>query len=74
MMYRLFAWWVRWQACKMAARTIAGWNTGPDKGLCPRVWSLAVFFEEYMRGGAERTRADFGPADTEVIRLVDKTG
>lgn len=72
MWHWLFGWWVRWQACKMAARVVAGWNDGPSEGLCPRLWSLTVFFENYMSEGAAGTRADFGPPDAEVVHLIDK--
>lgn len=55
MIYRLFGWWYRWQACKMAAQVVAGWNNGPDEGITPRIWSVTVFFERYMMlgGGGE---------------------
>lgn len=61
MMYRLFGWWVRWQACKMAAQCVAAWKETPGEGYCPKLWSTTVFFESYMMRGAEWTKEDFGP-------------
>lgn len=71
-MSRLFRWWCRWQACKLAAVVVAGWNNGPDEGITPRLWSVTVFFEEYMHGGAEGTREDFGPSEPVELQVVAK--
>jgi len=62
-MKSLFSWWFRWQACKMASRVVAGWNNGPDEGITPRLWSVTVFFENYMMEGAAGTFDDFGPKE-----------
>lgn len=73
MIYRIFGWWVRWQACKLAAQTVAGWNNGPDEGSTPRLWSVTVFFEYYMLGGADKTQADFGPKEPVELASVSST-
>jgi len=66
--YRVFGWWYRWQACKMAAAVMAG--CGDDEGICPRLWSATVFFELYMTGGADETVGDFGPKEPIELREV----
>jgi len=63
MIYRLFGWWYRWQACKLAAQALANHETG-------KVFSLAVFFETYMLEGANGTEKDFGPADPVELKVV----
>lgn len=68
MIYRLFGWWYRWQACKMASAVMAG--CGDDEGICPRLWSVTVFFERYMTGGADKTLEDFGPKEPVELREV----
>lgn len=70
MSYRLFGWWYRWQACKMAAQVVAGWNNGPDEGITPRIWSVTVFFERYMTMGGDGTQEDFGPKEPVELRDV----
>lgn len=70
MIYRLFGWWYRWQACKMAARSIQGQGADTDAEIVPRMWSLAVFFESYMVHGAEWTKDDFGPKEPVDLKTV----
>jgi hypothetical protein len=70
-MYRIFSAWRRWQACKMAAQVMT--MCGDDEGICPRVWSLAVFFETYMAEGADGTVADFGPKEPVEIKAIERT-
>lgn len=70
MLYRLFGWWYRWQACKMAAQTVAAWCEVPDEGLTPKLWSVTVFFEQYMRLGADGTLDDFGPKEPVKLNAV----
>lgn len=70
MFNRLFGWWVRWQACKMAAQVVAGWNNGPDEGITPRIWSVTVFFENYICEGAKGTQEDFGPKEPVELKEV----
>jgi hypothetical protein len=67
---RLFGWWYRWQACKLAAIVVSGWNNGPDEGITPRLWSVTVFFENYMMEGADSTREDFGPKEPIELQRV----
>lgn len=73
MFYRLFGWWIRWQACKMASVTVAAWNDLPDEGLTPKLWSVTVFFENYMCGGSAATQADFGPKEAVELKSVPLT-
>lgn len=73
MFYRLFGWWVRWQACKMAALCVSAWKEEPDEGYCPKLWSTAVFFENYMIGGADGTREDFGPSEPSELHAVPES-
>jgi len=68
-MYRLFGWWFRWQACKMAARVMQGRANG-EEPLSPLIWSLTVFFESYMVSGSEQTQADFGPKEAVELQTV----
>lgn len=72
MWYYLFGWWVRWQACKMAAQTVAAWSNVPDEGLTPKLWSVTVFFENYICAGAAGTQEEFGPKDAVELHSVDK--
>lgn len=49
---------VRREACRLAARAAQGQcGEGP---VAERLWSLCVFFESYLNGGAEETQQDFG--------------
>lgn len=50
---------IRREACRLAAITLQG--QGNEGELCPRLWSITVFYEQYMRKGARRTQKDFGP-------------
>jgi hypothetical protein len=64
----LFEFWVRREACKMAA--IAIQNHTDEDSIAPRLWSLAVFFESYMHEGCEGTMADFGPREPVELSAV----
>jgi hypothetical protein len=68
-MKRLFAFWIRREACRMAALAIQ--NHTEDE-IVPRAWTLAVFFENYMREGAEGTQAEFGPLPAVELSVVGK--
>ncbi|MDE2096517.1 MAG: hypothetical protein KGL39_04665 [Patescibacteria group bacterium] len=73
MWYRLFGWWYRWQACKMAAQVMQSKGIGTDaEGICPKLWSCTVFFESYMTSGADETHADFGPKEPEPLRVISQ--
>lgn len=50
---------IRREACRLAALALRA--TDAAESYAPRIWSLAVFFEMYLRDGAEGTRKDFGP-------------
>lgn len=45
---------------------------GDDEGLCPRIWSLTVFFEMYMTSGSVGTVQDFGPKEPVDIRITNE--
>ena len=51
--------WYRRKACALAARALRATDVGD--GYAPRIWSLAVFFEMYLRDGSAGTRKDFAP-------------
>ena len=72
-MYRLFGWWYRWQACKMAALVMSNRNHPDDRSLAPIAWSMAVFFELYMTTGADGTSEEFGPKDPTELREVARS-
>lgn len=59
----------RKRAAKLAALALSGGNA-PLEGWAPTIWSLTVFFEEYIRKGALRTRKDFGPRDKPLLKIV----
>jgi hypothetical protein len=58
---------IRIKACELAAMVLAGC---PEDKPMPLLWSLAVFFESYIRGGAEATEKEFGPKDATVLNLA----
>ncbi len=76
MLYRIFGFMVRREACRMAAQAVQGpWSK--DRDVAHLLWSLTVFFESYMIDGAEKTQADFGPkepVDLGLVRGPTKTG
>lgn len=65
--YRLFGYWIRRDACRLAAQALRAQDT--EDGYCPRLWSLTVFFETYLCDGSEATSDDFGPK--EPVELKD---
>lgn len=67
--YRLFGFWVRREACRLAA--LAYRTVDADDGYAPRIWSLAMFFEMYMLEGSSGTLADFGPKEPATIEAVE---
>lgn len=69
--YRLFGWWYRWQACKMAARVMQAQGMGTDnEGPTPRIFSITVYFEQYMLEGEDGTADDFGPKEPVELKSV----
>lgn len=68
----MFGWWVRWQSCKMAAQVMQGRANG-DEAITPLVWSLTVFFENYIHGGSAATREDFGPKEPVNLATVERS-
>ena len=59
---------VRREACRLAAIAMQGDCKEGD--IAQRVWSLAVFFEQYMLTGAKGTRDDFGPKEPVKLEAV----
>jgi len=71
MFYRLMGWWIRLQACRMAAQVMQSQGMGtPEEGPCPKLWSSVVFFERYIMEGAEGTCDDFGPKEPVELKAV----
>lgn len=69
MLYRLFGFWIRREACRCAAEAVKGdWAAGRDAGST--LWCLTVFFERYMHLGADVTQADFGPKEPVELGIV----
>lgn len=66
--YRLFGWWVRREACRLAALAIR--SADVEENWTPRIWSLVVFFENYLLTGARGTRDEFGPPEPVEIREI----
>ena len=54
----------------MAAQVMAA--CGDEEGLCPRMWSLTVFFEMYMTTGSAGTLEDFGPKEPVEIKVANE--
>jgi len=60
---------IRIEACRLAAEAFKspsfdGTNAGSD------LWSLSVFFEQYIREGAAGTRRDFGPKGPAKLKIA----
>ena len=59
---------VRERACKYAAIVLS--TRRDHEALAPLAFSLAVFFEAYILGGAEATAKDFGPKKPAKLKAV----
>lgn len=57
----------RIKACELAAIVMAG---RPNDNCAPLLWSLAVFFEEYIGVGASGTAREFGPKKPIKLRAI----
>ena len=57
----------RIKACELAAIVMAG---RPSETPSPLVWSLAVFFENYIDKGANGTAKDFGPKKPAKLHAI----
>lgn len=57
----------RIKACELAAQVMAERVFDTP---APMLWSLAVFFENYIDKGAKATLRDFGPRPAKVALLV----
>lgn len=54
-------------ACELAALVMSGRG---DETPVPMIWSLTVFFEEYITKGAPGTAKNFGPKKPAKLKLV----
>ena len=70
--YRLFRYWIRRDACRLAAQALRA--TDVADGYAPRIWSLAVFFERYLCEGANETAEDFGPKAPVELKAANDNG
>ena len=68
LLYRLFGYWIRRDACRLAAQAVR--SADVEDGWAPRIWSLTVFFETYLCGGAGATIEDFGPKEPADIKEI----
>lgn len=59
----------RVKACELAATVMAG---RPDEAFVPILWSLCVFFENYIDEGADGTRRYFGPKKPVKLKIVKR--
>jgi len=59
----------RIKACELAAIVMAGHQK--DEAFAPKIWSLAVFFEQYIEAGATGTAKDFGPKKPRNLKVVE---
>lgn len=67
--YRVFGYWIRKEACRLAARAF---RESDSEHFSPRMWSMTVFFERYLLHGADATEEDFGPKDPVMLRSLEK--
>lgn len=65
-MYRVFEYWVRREACRLAAQAAQG-QCGEGQ-IAQRLWSLCIFFENYLWAGAAGTQQDFGYKEPVTLR------
>ncbi len=63
---------LRAKACEYAATVLSGRDESTE--LTPLAFSLAVFFEGYMLGGAGATVRDFGPKKPVKLSSASKNG
>lgn len=69
-MRKLIGYLVRREACRLAATAAQG-QCG-DGPVAERLWSLCVFFENYLQEGSEGTADDFGYKEPVNLRQVEK--
>lgn len=58
----------RIKACECAAVVLS--TRRDEEALVPLAFSLAVFFEAYIAGGANATAKDFGPKEPIELKKV----
>lgn len=61
---------IRIKACECAAKAISARQTG--ECILPMLWSMTVFFEQYIHEGSDGTRKDFGPEEPIELKIVSK--
>lgn len=59
---------IRRKACKYTAIVLS--TRKDDDDMVPLAFSLAVFFEAYMFGGANATAKDFGPKKPAKLKVA----
>lgn len=70
-MKRLIGFLIRREACRLAATSIRTHEVS-DGSYAPMLWCLTVFFEQYLRDGAEGTKDDFGPKEPVNLEEIKK--
>lgn len=68
MLGRLTGYWIRSEACRLAARSAQG-QCG-DGPVAERLWSLCVFYETYLHEGASGTQENFGYKEPVTLKDV----
>lgn len=67
MMYNIFGYFIRREALRQATKVFL---LEDGESYTPKLWSLAVFYENYLLGGSEATREDFGPKSPVELTVV----
>jgi hypothetical protein len=67
---RIFRFFIRREACRLAATAAQG-QCG-DGPVAERLWSLCVFFESYLHEGSEGTLEDFGYKEPVTLKVQSK--
>ena len=58
----------RIKACELASVVMSG--RSDIEGLCPLLWSVTVFFENYINEGSAGTLKDFGPKKPAKLKVA----
>jgi hypothetical protein len=69
--YLLFGYRIRREACRLAAHAVRKIEPTNDGSYAPILWSLTVFFENYLITGADGTMDDFGPKEPATLKAVN---
>jgi len=68
--YWLTGYFIRREACRLAAHAVRKLEPVKDGSYAPILWSLTVFFEKYMIDGADATADDFGPKEPVELSIT----